>query len=83
MLGFQQRLGKDRRLRRPGHRRVDGASAVSGGGVSDRGLRGEQIAMRAIERAAKGVGDIEHAVTISGACFGKASAALPKYDERR
>jgi len=79
VLGFEERFGKDCRSRGAGHRGVDGAAAVSGGGVRDRSLRGEKIAMRAVERAAKGVGDIEHGTTIAGARYGKACAALPKY----
>ena len=51
--------------------------------MRDRSLRGEKIAMRAVERAAKGIGNVEHAITIAAARFGKASAALPKYVEKR
>ncbi len=79
MLGLQERFGKDRRLRAAGHRRVDGAPTISGGRARHGCLRAEKVAMRAVERAAKGIGDIEHAITLAAVCFGKACAALPKY----
>ena len=83
MLGFQECFGKDGRLRGSGHRRVDGAAAVSGGGVRDGRLRGEEVAVRTVECGAKRIGNVEHAITIAAARFGKASAALPKYVEKR